>query len=132
VRLIDKLAWIELKTGAILSTKTFGKDKYYIPGGKREEGETDEQALCREIKEELSVDLLAETIKFFGVFEAQAHGHPIGTIVKMTCFTAGYIGTLKPSSEIEKIVWLSYSDRDKISPVDGLIFEDLKERGMLN
>lgn len=132
MRLIDKLAWIELKTGAILSTKTFGKDKYYIPGGKREEGETDEQALCREIKEELSVDLLAETIKFFGVFEAQAHGHPIGTIVKMTCFTAGYIGTLKPSSEIEKIAWLSYGDRDKISPVDGLIFDDLKERGMLN
>jgi 8-oxo-dGTP diphosphatase len=132
VKLIDKLAWIELKTGAILSTKTFGKDKYYIPGGKREEGETDEQALCREIKEELSVDLLADTIKFLGVFEAQAHGHPIGTIVKMTCYTAGYIGTLKPSSEIEKIIWLSYDDRDKISPVDRLIFDYLKERGMLN
>ena len=57
MKLIDKLAWIEIKDKMILSTKTYGKDKYYIPGGKREKGETDEQALYREIKEELSIDI---------------------------------------------------------------------------
>ena len=55
MKIIDKLAWIELKDKSILSTKSYGKDKYYIPGGKREIGETDEQALIREINEELSV-----------------------------------------------------------------------------
>ena len=35
---IDKLAWIELQNKSILSTKSFGKDKFYIPGGKREKG----------------------------------------------------------------------------------------------
>lgn len=132
MRLIDKLAWIELKEGKILSTKTFEKDKYYIPGGKREQGETDEQALCREIKEELSVNLLAETIKFLGVFEAQAHGHPIGTIVKMTCYTASYQGIIKASSEIDEVVWLKYSDKSAISYVDRLIFDFLKGEGLLD
>jgi len=58
---------------AVLSTRSFGKDKYYIPGGKREAGETDEQVLLREIKEELNVHLDNTTLKQLGVFEAQAH-----------------------------------------------------------
>ncbi|MDJ1505473.1 hypothetical protein [Xanthocytophaga agilis] len=46
MKTIDKLAWIELKNKSILSTRTSGKDKYYIPGGKRELGETDVQAFA--------------------------------------------------------------------------------------
>lgn len=36
---IDKIAWIHLENGAILSSRSRGKDVYYIPGGKREPGE---------------------------------------------------------------------------------------------
>lgn len=39
---IDKIAFIYLKNGKILSTLSKGKDAYYIPGGKREGSETDE------------------------------------------------------------------------------------------
>ena len=131
MKLIDKLAWIEIKDKSILSTKTYGKDKYYIPGGKRENDETDEQALCREIKEELSIELIKDSMRFVGVFQAHAHGHPAGTMVKMTCYMADYIGELKADSEIEEIKWLNYSDKDKISEVDRLIFEHLKENGLL-
>ncbi len=58
MKLIDKLAWIEIKDNSILLTKSYGKDKFYIPGGKREEDESDEGALTREIYEELSRRLL--------------------------------------------------------------------------
>jgi 8-oxo-dGTP diphosphatase len=132
MKLIDKLAWIEIKDKSILSTRTYGKDKYYIPGGKRELGETDEQALCREIKEELSIDLKNDTIKFIGVFQAQAHGHPTGTRVKMTCYRAAYTGQIKANSEIEEIKWLNYADKDKISEVDKLIFDALNKDGLLD
>jgi 8-oxo-dGTP diphosphatase len=132
MKLIDKLAWIEIKDKSILSTRTYGKDKYYIPGGKRELGETDEQALCREIKEELSIDLKNDTIKFIGMFQAQAHGHPTGTRVKMTCYSAVYTGQIKANSEIEEIKWLNYADKDKISEVDKLIFDALNKDGLLD
>ncbi len=132
MKVIDKLAWIEIKEKSILSTRTYGKDKYYIPGGKRENGETDEQALFREIKEELSIDINTDTIRFVGVFEAQAHGHPTGTIVKMTCYSADFTGRLRADSEIEEIKWLNYSDKDKISDVDKLIFDFLKEQELLD
>ena len=129
---IDKLAWIELHNKSILSTKSFGKNKYYIPGGKRENDETDAQALVREIQEELNVQLDPNSLQYMGVFEAQAHGHATGVLVKMTCYTATYSGTLQASSEIESFTWLNYADRDKISAVDQLIFDYLKQQDLLD
>lgn len=131
MKLIDKLAWIEIKDNSILLTKSYGKDKYYIPGGKREVGETDEQALIREIYEELSVTIDKSTLTFIGIFEAQAHGQPEGVFVKMTCYSGDYSGELKASSEIEEIDWFSYSDKDKVVEVDKLIFDHLKQNKLL-
>src|ERR1019366_5292719 len=122
---IDKLAFIELKNRRVLETRSYNKDKWYIPGGKREVGETDEQALIREVKEELFVDIIPKTIKYYGMFEAQAHGKMEGMMVRMTCYTAGYNGELCPSAEIEKIDWFDYSRVDETSLVDHLVFNDL-------
>lgn len=128
---IDKIALLYLKDGQILSTLSKGKDTYYLPGGKRELNETDEQTLIRECKEELTIDIKEDTIKYYGTFKAQAHGKAEGIIVKMTCYTAKFIGEMKPSSEIQEIRWLNYKDIDIISPVDKLIFKDLYEKGLL-
>lgn len=130
--MIDKIAWIYLKDKKILSTLSKGKDKYYIPGGKRELYENDVETLVREVKEELSVDIETDSIKYYGTFKAQAHGKKEGIVVKMSCYTADYKGELKEDSEISKIVWLTYNDLDKISPVDKLIFEDLHNKGLLS
>ncbi len=128
---IDKLAWIHIVDKKILSTLSKGKDIYYIPGGKREGDETDNQALIREAKEELSIDLIPDTIKLVGVFEAQAHGKKEGLIVRMTCYSADYTGVLTPDSEIAEMVWFTHKDKDKSSPVDKIIFDWLHEKGLL-
>ncbi|HEV7351248.1 NUDIX domain-containing protein [Telluribacter sp.] len=128
---IDKVAWLEIRNGKILSTRSRGRHKYYFPGGKREAGESDWDALSREIREELSVDLREDSLKLVGVFQAQADHHPEGVQVKMTCYEATFRGILKPANEIEEVVWLSYHDRDKVSPVDQVIFDWLKERKLL-
>lgn len=129
--LIDKLAWIHLQNKKILMALTRGKDTYYIPGGKREAGESDTETLMREVKEELTVVLRQESIQHLGTFRAQAHGKPEGTIVQMTCYTADYDGEIAPSEEIETIAWYAYADKEKTGPVDQIIFDWLQERGML-
>ena len=129
---IDKIAFIYIKDGKILSTLSKGKDTYYIPGGKREGNETDEQTLIRECKEELTIDIKKETIKYYGTFEAQAHGKAEGILVRMTCYMAEFEGELKPDSEIQEMIWLDYSNLNvKISPVDQLIFKDLYKKGFI-
>jgi 8-oxo-dGTP diphosphatase len=67
---IDKVAWILLKEGRILGARSKGKDKFYIPGGKREAGESDNETLIREIREELSVEIIPASIAYFGTFSA--------------------------------------------------------------
>lgn len=128
---IDKIAFIYLKDKKVLSTLSKGKDTYYFPGGKREGNESDEETLIRECKEELTIAIKKDTIKYYGTFEAQAHGKTEGIFVKMTCYMADFEGELKPDSEIQEIKWLSYCDLDKISPVDKLIFADLYKKGLL-
>ena len=132
MKIIDKVAYLHLKDGKILNTRSKGKDKYYLPGGKREVHESDMETLVREIKEELTVDIIESTARFYGVFEAQAHGKEEGVLVKMTCYTAEYSGELKADSEIAELVWLTSADAALVSPVDQLIFADLKGKGMLD
>lgn len=128
---IDKLAYIYLKDGKVLTTLSHGKDTWYIPGGKRDGNETNHEALIREVEEELTVKLKPETIKHYGTFEAQAHGKPEGTVVRMTCYEADFDGVLEPSSEVAQMAFVDYSWKEKSSPVDGLIFDDLKSKGLI-
>ncbi|WP_089940445.1 NUDIX hydrolase [Candidatus Entotheonella palauensis] len=128
---IDKLAWLYTQDRRILCARSRGKETFYIPGGKREAGETDHDALQREIREELSVELVPNSLSLAGVFEAQADGRPAGTTVRMTCYFGDYAGTLKAASEIAEFAWLAHADWAKTSEVDHVIFDWLKTRGEL-
>lgn len=130
--MIDKIAWLHLRDGKILVARTKGRSKYYIPGGKREVGETDLQTLIREIKEELSVDISPETVQFYGIFIAQADSHATGIKVKMTCYLAEFKGEIQPATEIESIKFADNSNLDQVSFVDNLIFADLRAKGLLD
>jgi 8-oxo-dGTP pyrophosphatase MutT (NUDIX family) len=129
---IDKVAWIHLVDGKVLSTRSKGKDTYYLPGGKRESGESDLDTLEREISEELSVRVDRDAARHVGTFEAQAHGHAEGTTVRMSCYSAPYSGTLRADSEIDEIVWLTSADSDRVSPVDRIIFAHLAASGLMS
>jgi 8-oxo-dGTP diphosphatase len=128
---IDKIAWLHLVDGRVLGTRSRGKDLFYLPGGKREPGETDAETLVREIREEVDVEIEAGSITPAGTFEGQAHGRSEGTIVRTTCYAAEYRGTLRANSEIEEIAWLGYADRPRVSLVAQLIFDHLHEAGEL-
>jgi 8-oxo-dGTP diphosphatase len=128
---IDKLAYIYIQDQKVLVTLSKGKDVWYIPGGKREQGESDKQALIREVKEELTVVLVPDSITYYGTFEAQAHGKPEGTMVRMTCYMADFSGQLQPAAEIDKMDFFEYSRKIETSHVDFLIFDDLKEKNLI-
>jgi len=128
----DKLAWLHIDNRKVLCARSTGKSTFYIPGGKRDLGESDEEALVREIKEELTVDLDTTTLSFFDTFEVQADGEAEGVMVKIACYQAKYTGTLAPDSEIEELSWLGFSDMSKCSLVVKTLFEELFELNLIS
>jgi len=128
---IDKLAWFHLKDKQLLSTRSKGKEALYLPGGKREAGESDTEALLRETKEELTVDLIPETIRYVETFTAQADGKPAGVMVKMTCYQAEFRGELTAAAEIAELIWIDSRDYAKCSPVLKLILDWLVARDLI-
>ncbi|SDZ25525.1 8-oxo-dGTP pyrophosphatase MutT, NUDIX family [Micromonospora pattaloongensis] len=130
---IDKVAWLRVEDGRVLATRSHGRTLYYLPGGEREPGETDLQTLTREVAEELTVTIMPETVTPVGTFEAQADAQPPGVLVRMACYAADYdaAGALSPSAEIAELAWLTYADRDRVSPVEQLVFDQLHATGEL-
>jgi 8-oxo-dGTP pyrophosphatase MutT (NUDIX family) len=129
---IVKAAWLCVRDRRVLAARSKGKSAFYLPGGKPEKGETIGDALIREVKEELCVDLVPASIAFVRHFTAQAHGKSAGTTLRMDCFSADYVGEISPSNEIEEVAWLTYADHDKGSAAFKLVLDELRAHGAID
>ncbi|MCJ8318347.1 MAG: NUDIX domain-containing protein [Colwellia sp.] len=130
-KVIDKLAWLYIRDGKLLSARSKDKKLFYIPGGKREKGESDEEALIREIKEEISVDLIPNSIKYAETFTAQADGKNSDIIVKLTCYFADFQGSLSPDAEIEEIDFIAYHNKSLCSAGSIKIMDWLNSQNLI-
>ncbi|WP_254406522.1 NUDIX domain-containing protein [Streptomyces sp. AC627_RSS907] len=99
-QVVEKAAWVHLDEGRLLTARTHGRDRFYLPGGTPEPGETHPPALAREIREELGVALALATVVRLLITEAPAGGKPAGTLVRTPCFTADHTSTPTPCGEI--------------------------------
>lgn len=94
--------------------------------------ETDQEAVIRELKEELNIDLKPETITYLETFEAPADAKPPGTIVRVTCYTSDFNGVFTPSNEIEELGWQTTKDLDQLSAMGKLIVQWLKNNNLVD
>ncbi|XOV79755.1 MAG: NUDIX domain-containing protein [Aestuariibacter sp.] len=106
---IDKLGWLLLKDSKLLVVRSKNKSLFYIPGGKRDAGESDSEALIREIKEELCVDLNPETISHAIKVTAPADGKADAK-VQINCYYAAYQGTLTAAAEIAELAFVALEE----------------------
>ena len=108
--MIDKVGGIILKDKKILvERKNNNKEECIIPGGKRENNETDLETLKRELKEELSVDLIeAEYIdEYYDI--ACFSNKPI--CVKT--YLVKVEGEIICNNEIKEAIWIDKNYKDK-------------------
>ena len=131
MEVIHKSAWVHVVDRKMLFLRSKGKDIFYLPGGKPEEGESAEEALVREIKEEARVDLLKSSIKKVMEFALPAHGR-VNTEVKIEAYTADYQGEIVATSEIEEIGWFDSTEEVLVPPAGKVILRWLKEQNLVD
>jgi 8-oxo-dGTP diphosphatase len=85
----------------LLVSKCAAPDVYFLPGGKPEPGESPLACLCREVREELGVEVRAADP--FGSVRAPAALE--SREMHMTVFLARLAGTPVRASEIASIAW---------------------------
>jgi 8-oxo-dGTP diphosphatase len=88
--------------GRMLLVRKRGTLFFMQPGGKLESGESKEETLARELKEELGCVL--QKFEFLGIFVAPAANEKAHA-VEAALFHAEIAGDIKPGAEIEEIVW---------------------------
>lgn len=109
---IRKAGGVIIRDRKLLVTRTAGKDFFITPGGKLKNDETPQEALKRELDEELQIAINTETLELLGTFYAEAAGHD-GVMLEMTAYIVGdYTGALEPWSEVEEIRWVDTSTND--------------------
>ena len=123
---IEVVAAVIRKEGRIFATQRgYGefKDWWEFPGGKMEAGETPQEALAREIKEELDADIsvgdLIRTVDFdYPAFHLTLH-----------CYWCELSSDALHLNEHEAAAWLHPSELSSVKwlPADKDILEDIRK-----
>lgn len=123
--------WIDLPTAGLVCVKNkqlllaFSKNKqaWYLPGGKIDAGEDSQQALRREIEEELSLVLQPERLSFLTHIVAPAYGEKKNILMQQDCYYYELEeDTITIANEIGGIQYFTKEEyiRDQI-PVPGVL-----------
>ena len=113
--------------------RKYDEPHFIMPGGRIKEGETPEQALKRELKEELNVDLVS--MEFFKSWQAP-HFRDKDKIVKMDTYFVKVQGNPKPGREINEIKWIDSKYKEKGIQVasinEDFLIPQLKAKGLID
>ncbi|WP_414047953.1 NUDIX hydrolase [Macrococcus equi] len=117
---------VEIKEDRILLVKVRQNEKYYLPGGKIEAGESDIESLIREMEEELSVKLDASKLTYLDTIAGPAYPDTDNE-VELRCYTYEGLGHIEKSSEITDVQYIDMNDTTNIAPAVKVLIQKLNK-----
>ncbi|QLK86794.1 NUDIX domain-containing protein [Staphylococcus sp. 17KM0847] len=94
------------------------RKKYYFPGGKIERGETLEEALIREVFEELHIELTTDDVEYIGKVVGPAYPQQ-NTLTELNGFRTKIPidwSDVEIHAEITDIEWIHFEDKERMAP----------------
>lgn len=95
----------EREDGAVLTVRKRGTDRWMLPGGKPEPGESAAECAVREVAEELGVSVPLEAIEPMGEFETRA-ANEAGFALRASVFRSRAAIAPVPQAEIDEARWI--------------------------
>lgn len=92
--------------GAVATVRKAGTDRFMLPGGKWETGESPLECAVREIAEELGVELRPDALTRLGRFDTATANEP-GYRLVSEVYAAPVDGRQQPLAEIAEVRWVS-------------------------
>src|SRR5689334_3276258 len=111
------------------------KECFYLPGGKIDDGETASIALCREIEEEMNVDLQETDLNYYTHITAPAYGEKNGTTMEQDCFLLNKKIFPTASAEIGELRFFSLNEyllETNQAPGAVMVLTKLKEDNLID
>lgn len=99
--------------GRALLARKRGTTAFMQPGGKIDAGESPLEALRRELREELALEIGPDAPRHLGRFEAPAANESDATVVAEV-FLTHHAGAVSPQAEIEEVRWVNPAAPGKI------------------
>jgi 8-oxo-dGTP pyrophosphatase MutT (NUDIX family) len=124
-----------IKERKLLLAFSINKACFYLPGGKIDTGETAEEGLCREIEEELNVQLHPRELSYYCHITAPAYGETKGIIMEQDCFFINKIINPVAAAEIGDLKYFSrdeYLQQENKAPGAIMILEKLKKDNLVD
>jgi len=127
--IIRKIVGCLIRDNKLLVVRKKGKDICTSLGGRPEPGETEEETLRREVKEEIDCEVVTST--YLGTFEEKAVFDD--AIVRLVSYVIDIKGTPRLiDSELEELKWVTAKEETHLA--DGLkkhIMPSLVQKGFL-
>jgi 8-oxo-dGTP diphosphatase len=108
---IVKVGLAAIRDGRILLVRKQNGPSFILPGGKPQGCETDPETLRREVAEELSCEVVDDSLRLVGEFEDDAADLP-GRRVTVRLYRGELRGAVSISSEIVEARWWDEADDD--------------------
>jgi len=119
-----------IKNKKLLLAFSRNKQCFYLPGGKIDAAETAEEALCREISEELNTIITTDQLVYYTHITAPAYREENSTIMEQDCFFTKIEINPEAAGETEQLKYFSrseYSQQKNTAPGAVMILEKLSE-----
>jgi DNA polymerase III epsilon subunit-like protein/8-oxo-dGTP pyrophosphatase MutT (NUDIX family) len=91
--------------GRTLLVRKTGTTAFMQAGGKIEPGESALQALVRELREEVGLEVDLDATEYLGSFRAEAANEP-DTVIRAEVFAMSTDRIIVPGNEIEQVLWI--------------------------